>query len=206
MSLVTQARNAQAFFDALRAGLLGPTLSQSEVDGCNAILAACAGWSANWTAYALATAYHETWHTMQPVKERGGPAYFRRMYDPEGLHPELARGLGNVRPGDGALFCGRGFVQLTGRDNYARAARLTGLPLETQPDLALQLNTAAAIMSAGMKGGWFTGRKLIDFLTDDGESTRAGYMAARRVINGQDKADLIADYALAFRAALKAAA
>jgi hypothetical protein len=61
-------------------------------------------------------------------------------------------------------------------------------------------------MSAGMKGGWFTGRKLIDFLTDDGESTRAGYMAARRVINGQDKADLIADYALAFRAALKAAA
>jgi putative chitinase len=52
--------NPSAFFDALRAGLLGPALSADEVDGCNAILKAMEGSPLAYTAYALATAYHET--------------------------------------------------------------------------------------------------------------------------------------------------
>jgi putative chitinase len=80
-------RRADAFFAALRSGLLGPTLSAQEVDGCNAILKAMEGAPLAWTAYALATAYHETASTMQPIKEYGGSTYFTRMYDVTGAAP-----------------------------------------------------------------------------------------------------------------------
>src|SRR4051794_9557418 len=81
--------NSQAFFSDLRSGLLGPTLSESEVEGTNALVKAVgdAGWPLSWAAYGLATAYHETAHTMLPIKEFGGPNYFFRMYDPKGLRP-----------------------------------------------------------------------------------------------------------------------
>lgn len=81
-------------------------LSQVEVDGCNAILTACAGWPLGWIADGLATAYHETWHTMAPTIEVGGPAYFTRMYDPAGLRPAVATQLGNTEPGDGCRSAG----------------------------------------------------------------------------------------------------
>jgi len=188
----------ERFFAAVRAGLLGPVLSQDEVDGCHAILAACAGWPLGWTAYGLATAYHETWHTMAPIVERGGPAYFTRMYDPAGLRPAVAAQLGNTEPGDGCRFCGRGYVQLTGRANYARAG------LAQEPDRALEADVAAAVLERGMREGWFTGRRLMDMLPLGGRATRTQFTAARRVINGQDRAGLIADYALRFQDALLA--
>jgi len=51
---------------------------------------------------------HETASTMQPIKEIGNAAYFKRMYDIEGARPAKARELGNIHPGDGAKFCGMG--------------------------------------------------------------------------------------------------
>jgi len=69
----------ERFFAAVRAGLLGPRLSQQEVEGVETILNACASWPLACTAYALATAYHETAHTMAPVVEAGGEAYPTRM-------------------------------------------------------------------------------------------------------------------------------
>jgi putative chitinase len=193
-----------AFFVKLRSGLLGPTLSHDEVDGCNAILSACTGAPLSWAAYEFATPYHETAHTMQPVKERGGEAYFRRMYDPQGNRPQVAHALGNTEPGDGARFAGRGYVQLTGRANYFKAGRELGLgdALLDDPDLAMQPDIAAKIMARGMAEGWFTGRRLLHFLPTEGAATRADFMAARRIINGQDRADLIADYAIEFQDAL----
>ncbi len=56
---MTKLGNGAAFFASVKAAnLLGSSLDQSEVDGVNAILAACgaAGWGPKWTAYALATA------------------------------------------------------------------------------------------------------------------------------------------------------
>lgn len=191
------------FFDAMRAGkVLGPTLSSDEVQGCEAIIKACAGWPVSWTAYALATAYHETAGTMQPIRERGGPAYFRRMYDPKGARPGVARTLGNTVEGDGVQFAGRGYVQLTGRRNYALAQEKLGAPFVGNPDLALEPDHAAAIMARGMSEGWFTGKTLASYLPETGKATAAQFREARRIINGVDRAAEIATYAMEFQRAL----
>lgn len=194
-----------SFFGALRAGkLLGPTLDQGEVDGCNAILAACSGLPLSWAAYAFATAFHETAFTMQPIKEYGGPRYFTKMYDIAGDRPTLAKANGNVHPGDGAKFFGRGYVQLTWRSNYRRAGQRLGIDLESNPDLALKPEYAAKIMREGMTGGWFTGKSFGHCLPGAGSAAKVDFIAARKIINGTDKAEKIAEYALHFQQALQA--
>lgn len=200
---MTKLANGAAFFASVKAAnLLGPSLDQSEVDGVNAILAACggAGWGPKWTAYALATADRETGGTMKPIKEWGGPAYFTRMYDVQGRDPGRARKMGNTIPGDGARYCGRGYVQLTWKANYAKAGEALGYPLTGNPDLAMRPDIAAAIMVRGMAEGWFTGRKLSDYIT----ATKADFVNARRIINGTDHAREIAAEAEHYVAALKA--
>jgi len=203
----TGLRFAQGFFDTLRTNkMLGPSLSTDEVDGCSAITSACgaANWPISWTAYALATAYLETAHTMQPIMEYGGKAYFHRMYDIEGSRPAKARELGNTSPGDGCKYCGRGYVQLTGKANYARAGRALGIDLVNNPDLAMQADVAADIMTRGMEEGWFTGKRCSDYLPKVGYAGSGPFKNARRIINGTDRADDVASYALEFQKALGA--
>ncbi len=199
--------NAQAFFASLRASqILGPDLSQTEVDGCNTILAALGAhrWGLAWTAYGLATAYHETWHTMEPIHERGGPEYFRRNYDVTGLNPKRAKAMGNTQPGDGARYHGRGYVQLTWKNNYARAARELGQPIDAQPDLALRPDLAGPIMALGMEEGWFTARGLANYIAKTATTaTPRDYGLARYVINGTNDAAQIAGYAALFEKALR---
>lgn len=79
-----------------------------------------------------------------PINEFGGPSYFTKMY--EGRHD-----LGNTQPGDGARFHGRGFIQLTGRANYAKYGKALGIPLEDSPDLALNAAVAARILALYFK-------------------------------------------------------
>lgn len=199
----TSLRDPAAFFNAIRTSkALGPSLTTDEVSGCEAILEACAGFPASWAAYCLATAVVETASTMQPIKEYGGNAYFARMYDVTGERPAKARELGNLDPGDGAKYCGRGYVQLTGKSNYARAGQALNLPLVTDPDLALRPDVAAKIMREGMKDGWFTGKSLASYIPAVGDLHH--FTNARRIINGQDRAVEIAGFALEFQAALKA--
>ena len=193
------------FFDACRKGVMGPTLDPDEVSGAGFILDAMDGAPLAHCAYALATAWHETGHTMQPIREYGGPRYYFRMYDPQGERPALARANGNTFPGDGVLFCGRGYVQLTWRSNYARFAKLLGYPLEGNPDLAMRADIAALIMRKGMDGGFFTGKAFDHFLPQQGAATHDAFIGARRIINGRDKASLIADYAVKFQSALQGA-
>lgn len=182
-----------AFFDALRGSrALGPTLSTDEVEGCQAILNACrvAGWGMAWTAYALATAYHETAGTMRPIREYG-------------------RGKGRkyaVKVANGQVAYGRGYVQLTWLVNYQKADAKLGLGgrLVNNFDLALDPKIAADIMTRGMAEGWFTSRKLADTLPVSGQATHAQFVASRPIINGRDKADLIARHAGEFQRALTA--
>jgi putative chitinase len=200
------------FYDFLRGNkMLGPKISAEEFAGCDAILKACtrSSWPVSFTAYALATAYHETAATMQPVKERGGAAYYHRMYDIQGARPAKARELGNLTPGDGAKYAGRGYPQLTGKANYAKAtAKLRALgfdvDLVAEPDRAMEPAIAAAIMISGMAEGWFTGRKLSDDLPLRGPAAFAQFKASRDIINGRDKDDEIAAFAIDFQTALQA--
>lgn len=190
------------FFENVRDDLFNGALNQTQVDGLNGLLdhweARHGNEDARWLAYALATAHHEVNKTCAPIQEFGGRAYFRRMYDIEGARPHIARRLGNLEPGDGAKFCGRGFIQITGKVNYARWAAKTGLDLLGEPSIAMRTDVATRILFEGMIEGTFTGRSLSDYF----EGLREDWVGARRIVNGTDRARLIAGYARAFDAAL----
>lgn len=189
--------NLKVFFERLRAGVLGPVLTQDEVDGCKSVLEATTGWPVEWRSYALATTLHETAHTMRPIEEFGSRAYFRRRYDPEGINPRLARRLGNIEPGDGVRFRGRGYVQLTGRRNYEFMGARLNIDLANEPDLALDRAIAARILRLGMGEGLFTGKALNDYFCGE----KCDPVGARAIINGRDRAHEIARYFQQFRAA-----
>lgn len=181
--------------------LFGGRLTQDQVDGLNALMTAINAarvTDARWVAYMLATAFHETAQTMKPIKEHGGQAYFKRRYDITGERPAMAKANGNIYPGDGAKFCGRGYVQLTWRTNYERMGKIIGTDLVADPDKAMRPDIAADVMIIGMQQGRFTGRHLSEFFNE----RLTDWTGARRIINGNDRAELIAGYAQAFLAAL----
>ena len=60
-------------------------------------------------------------------------------------NPTTAKLLGNTEDGDGELFHGRGYIQLTGRYNYDKAGKALGLDLVNNPDLAAEPKHAARI-------------------------------------------------------------
>jgi predicted chitinase len=78
------------------------------------------------------------------MKEIGGDKYFHNRYDPK-TAPKTAKILGNTKAGDGVKYHGRGFIQITGRDNYRMAGEALGLPLEQKPELASKPEVAAKI-------------------------------------------------------------
>lgn len=195
----------ETFFREVRRLPFRGKLTQQQVEGLTAILDEWGRWQPKgdhrWLAYLLATAFHETATTMQPIREFGGEGYFRRMYDIKGARPEVARALGNTQPGDGVRFHGRGYVQLTGRANYKRASDSVGLDLIANPDAAMRPDLAAHIAIVGMRDGWFTGKKFASYFN----TAATDWKNARRIINGLDRADLVAGYAVAFRDAIRAA-
>jgi putative chitinase len=184
-----------AFFAAVRADPFGGALSQSAVDGIEAILAA---WDTygdgdqNKLAYILATSLHES-DRFKTMHEYWGPTEAQKKY-------EGRDDLGNTEPGDGERFMGRGFVQVTGRRNYTAWSKRLGIDLVADPERAAEHEIAARILVEGMMLGTFTGKPL-------GKYVGAGcdFYNARRVVNGLDRADLISRHALAFKAALQAA-
>jgi predicted chitinase len=78
------------------------------------------------------------------MKEIGGAKYFHKRYDPK-VAPKTAKILGNTHAGDGVKYHGRGYIQITGRDNYRMAGEALGLPLEQHPELAATPEVAAKI-------------------------------------------------------------
>jgi putative chitinase len=139
-------------------------------------------------AYGLATFKWETAHTFRPVYERGPRSSFDK-YEPG---TKLGKDLGNTVAGDGYLFRGRGYVQLTGRANYRHAGEQLHIDLLSNPDAALDPTNAFKIASTGMRDGWFTGKKLDHYIR---AGTTPDYFNARRIINGLDNAQKIADIA-----------
>lgn len=159
------------FYSQLRMAVVKGGLNQSQVDGFEAILDE---WEKRrltdlrWLAYIMATAWHETAYTMQPIEEYGkgkGKAYAPTYY-------------------------GRGLVQITWERNYARLSDAIGTDLVTHPEKALEMDNAIQILFEGMIDGLFTGRKLSDYF---GKS--ADWKGARAIVNGKDRAAEIAGYA-----------
>lgn len=143
-------------------------------------------------AYVLATAYHETAKKMQPVKE--------------GLSVSDAWRKKNLRY---YPWYGRGHVQLTWEENYRKTDQKLGLggALVIDPDLALDPKVSAEVLVVGSVEGWFSGDKAgrHTLARHIKTGTRAEYKNARRIINIQDKADMIAGYALIYKEALEKA-
>jgi peptidoglycan L-alanyl-D-glutamate endopeptidase CwlK len=122
---------------------------------------------------ALGTIRAET-ESFEPISE--GQSQFNTS--PGGQPFDLydnRKDLGNQGPPDGANFRGRGFVQLTGRANYARYAQEIGQDLLNNPGLANQPGIASALLAR--------------FLADRESAIRTALAennlgAARRLVNG----------------------
>lgn len=193
--------NHTIFFNGYR-GIYGK-LNQTQVSGLDNLI----GYveldndvtDLRWVAYMLATVKHECADTFQPITERGARAYFNK-YEPG---TSIGKNLGNTVKGDGFLYRGRGYVQITGRANYQKMSTNLGLTGEDDlilhPDHALHPDIAYRIMSYGMRLGSFTGKKLSDYIN----SSICDYTNARRIINRLDKAALIKGYAVNFESILK---
>jgi predicted chitinase len=104
--------------------------------------ARAAGLRGKELAQFVAQCAHET-ANFSSLKELGGRLDFKK-YDPK-FNPRKAKMLGNKQVGDGAKYHGRGYIQLTGRDNYKRAGLALGLPLEEQPELVERPDIAAKV-------------------------------------------------------------
>ena len=143
------------------------------------------GWSRiEEVAYFLATVYWETAQTFQPIKERRGRTLTRQQqrYWPSGYY-------------------GRGYVQITWDFNYEASQKILNVPLLKEPDLALDPHVAYKIAAIGMRKGVFTGKRLAHYIGDKVKN----YRGARRIINGTDKADLIASIATRVESILRKA-
>ncbi len=185
--------NTAAFFAAVRASMFGGSLSQDVVDDLSALLEAWDTYGdgdANKLAYILATAFHESDRFKVMEEYASGNAYEGRA------------DLGNTVAGDGVKFKGRGYVQTTGRRNYTDWSKRLGIDLLKEPKCASERPIAARMAVQGSMLGTFTGRKLGDYISGD----KVDFLGARRVINGTDRASLIAGYAKKFATAIGEAA
>jgi murein DD-endopeptidase MepM/ murein hydrolase activator NlpD len=102
----------------------------------------------------------------QPIHEYGGDQYFTNLY-------ENRSDLGNIYPGDGAKYHGRGFIQVTGRNNYQYYGNKLGVDLINNPNLALDPTISARILAS--------------YFVDRGISTKANqgnWNAVRYAVNG----------------------
>lgn len=187
-----------AFYAGVRP-LFGGELTQDQVNGFEVIGEAwdkAGDGNLRHLAYILATCKHETANTMQPVRETLAKtdAKAKEILTKSWKAGKLSWVKSDYWSGG---FFGRGFVQLTHKANYQKAGDKLGLDLVANPSKAMIPEVAALILVRGMLEGWFTGKKLSDFKSD--------FVSARAVVNGSDRATLIAGYAYHFLEALQAA-
>jgi RHS repeat-associated protein len=151
------------------------------------------GFSDDMTAYVLASAQWESGPggigaRMTESSGKLGDAYFKK-YNGK---------LGNSSPGDGALYRGRGYVQITGKANYQHWSNELSVDLVGNPSLAATPDIAAQIAVEGLDKGSFTGVSLYRYVNPSGTD----FLHARRTINGMDKARNIARIARRFSGSL----
>lgn len=99
-------------------------------------------------AHFLAQLGHESLGLVYPAEIASGKAYEGRA------------DLGNLRPGDGVRFKGRGFIQITGRANYRMYGQSVGVDLESTPSL-LELSPYCSDSA-----GWFWSEHSLNVFAD----------------------------------------
>ncbi len=192
--------NRKIFYDKIKSSSLSKLkpLTQTQVNGIEAIFNE---WDNSklsdlrWLAYMLATVYHECDGKMVPIEEYG-----KGKTRPYGKKLKMSRKAYSTPD---KIYYGRGLVQLTWYENYESMGKLLGVDLLNNPDLALDPVISVKIMFEGMtKGkslrGDFTGKALEHYFTSSIDDP----VNARRIINGIDKAQLIAGYHREFLKAL----
>ena len=193
-------------FDILRQGL--GKLTQNQVDEINFIVSEFdkdKSVSYPQAAYMLATAWHETATRMLPIEEYGKGknrtygTWYRNSIGALYSFIDGSRRSAYLHNDYPYLYYGRGYVQLTWYFNYESASKKIGVDFLNNPDLVMNKNHAVKIMVQGMKDGWFTGKKLSDYINQ----SQKDYVGARRIINGTDKDKLISGYAETFEKALR---
>lgn len=107
--------------------------------------------------------------------ESGGLKYTTEIWGPTPAQSryEGRKDLGNVQPGDGYKFRGRGLIQTTGRYNFEATGKALGVDLLSNPE-ALAQPTLAARSAA-----WFWKTKGLNQIADRGDN-----LAATKRING----------------------
>lgn len=207
--------NEDVFFNTIRRTLFGGRMNQAQVDGIKGLLVAfdqVGDRDQDTLAYGLATAHHETGKRMVPVREgfattdAGARKAVEALARKRGPASAVARYARPAGP-HGHVYYGRGHVQLTWLENYLRSSADAGVDLVANPDAMLDPVISARVLFRGlMDGRWNARGKGIshyqgadDFLSD------AEAAEARRTVNGQDKAELIAGYHRAYYDALTAA-
>ena len=189
----------KAFFEAYLT-YFSPILNQAQVDGYDAIFDRYEQLKLSddrWLAYILATVYHETGEQMEPVREgfcrtdEGSIEAVTNLYK----QGKISKNYADRQPNGNSYF-GRGLVQLTWADNYKGLGNALGIgtQLYDNPSLALDLTMSVKILFKGMLDGLFTGCRLDQYFN----VTTTDWLDARRIINGTDKADLVAKYAKHF--------
>ncbi len=158
-------------------------LNEVQKSNLQLILTECESYSLSkeQTAYVIATSWHEC--KLIPCEEIGkgkGKPYGKKIKYNRSTYTTPDK-----------IYFGRGFVQLTWYELYERFGKLLNIDLLNNPELAMQPLISAEILVLGMCKGMFTGAKLSTFIND----SRTDFIGARRIINGKDKAELIASYA-----------
>lgn len=174
--------NKELFFKGYKANLdKDKKLTQKEVDSLNWFIDRVNSDYSRFThkqwAYIFATVFHETNGRFDPVIE----AYW--------LSENWRKNNLRYYP-----FYGRGFVQITWEELYIKFGKILGVDLKNNPQLACDKEIAFKIMTIGMQNGLFTGRRLANYIS----GSMVNYKGARSIINGNDKSDLIENYAKYF--------
>jgi len=192
-------------FERLRADPFGGRLTRGQIEGLDSVFGhwRCrpAG-DPRHLAYMLATAFHETGRTMQPMRETGATSDAAAI-----ARLEAAFAAGRLRQvktpywrpdPTGRSWFGRGLVQITHRRNYQRLSAAIGIDLVADPARAMEMAVAVRILFAGMEQGLFSGVTLSDVFN----ATTEDWIGARRIVNGTDRAEKVAGYGRAFLAGI----
>ena len=204
--------NKTAFFNAIRPMFPGKKLTAAQVAGMEAMMVAfdmVGDKDQDTLAYGLATVFHETGCKMQPVREgnvktdASARKAVKRLAEKRGPNSAVARYAQAVGP-YGHWYYGRGLPQLTFLENYKASSADAGVDLVKNPDAMLDPVISARVLFRGLMDGRWNGKgKGISFYEgDDDFLSDAEAIAARRTINVQDKASLIAGYHRKFYNAL----